>query len=141
MISVDSSFILQIVNFLFLVWVLNMVLYKPIRNIVLKRKEKVDGLEQSIETFGRGSKKKDAAFLSGVKAARIKGMQEKDLLLAAGEDEEKRIILKINQNARDEMGALRDKIAKDAEGVRQALENEVDGFADTIARKILGRTV
>ncbi len=68
-------------------------------------------------------------------------MQEKDLLLAAGADEEKRIILKINQNARDEMGALRDKIAKDAESVRQALENEVDGFADTIARKILGRTV
>jgi len=141
MISVDSSFILQIVNFLFLVWVLYMVLYKPIRNIVLKRKEKVDGLEQSREKLGRGSKKKGAAFLSGVKAARLKGMQEKDLLLAAGEEEEKRSILKINQNARDEMGALRDKIAKDAKSVRQALENEVDGFADTIARKILGRTV
>ncbi len=141
MISVDYSFILQIVNFLFLIWILNMVLYKPIRNIIGKRKEKVDGLEQSIETFAKGAKEKDEAFLSGVKEARLKGMNEKDLLLAAGADEEKRIIQKINQKARDEIGALRDKIAKDAENIRQSLENEVDSFADTIARKILGRTV
>ncbi len=68
-------------------------------------------------------------------------MHERDLLLDAGADEEKRIIQKINQKARDEIGALRDKIAKDAENIRQSLENEVDSFADTIARKILGRTV
>jgi F-type H+-transporting ATPase subunit b len=141
MISVDYSFILQIVNFLFLIWILNMVLYKPIRNIIGKRKEKVDGLEQSIETFAKGAKEKDEAFLSGVKEARLKGMHEKDLLLAAGADEEKRIIQKINQKARDEIGALRDKIAKDAENIRQSLENEVDSFADIIARKILGRAV
>lgn len=141
MISVDGSFILQIVNFLFLIWVLNRVLYKPIRGMILKRQEKVDGLTQGIETLSSNAKEKDAAFMSGVKAARMKGVQEKELLLTAAAEEEKRIIQKINQKARDELAALRDKIGTDADRIRQSLEAEVDSFADSIVRKILGRAV
>lgn len=140
MISVDGSFILQIVNFLFLIWVLNLVLYKPIRKMILKRKEKLDGLTQNIEALESGAKEKDEAFLSGVKEARIKGMQEKEMLLSTAADEEKRIIQKINQKARDELNSLRDKVGKDTASIRQSLEKEVDSFADSIVRKILGRT-
>jgi F-type H+-transporting ATPase subunit b len=45
MVSVDGSIVVQIVNFLVLIWILNMVLYKPIRKILLDRKEKMTGLQ------------------------------------------------------------------------------------------------
>ena len=34
----DASVIIQIINFLFLIWVLNLIIYKPIRNIFIQRK-------------------------------------------------------------------------------------------------------
>ena len=45
MIKIDASVVLQIVNFVFLIVVLNVVLFKPVRKILRQRKEKVDGLE------------------------------------------------------------------------------------------------
>ena len=49
MVSVDGSIVVQIVNFLLLIWILNMVLYKPIRKILLERKEKIAGLQGVID--------------------------------------------------------------------------------------------
>jgi len=51
MIKVDMSFIIQIINFLFLIWALNVVLYRPIRGILARRYEKVSGLERRVLIF------------------------------------------------------------------------------------------
>jgi len=139
MIKVDVSVFIQIVNFLFLIWALNLVLYKPIRKVLLKRKEKVEGLEQSIENFNINAQEKEDAFALGIKDARSKGQIEKELLLSDAQNEEKQLLEKINKKAQDDLAQMRDKIAKEAESVRSSLHNEVDAFASAIGQKILGR--
>lgn len=141
MVSVDGSVFIQIVNFLFLIWVLNIVLYRPIRNVLLQRKEKVDGLAQKIDTLAGDAKEKDAAFASGIREARAKGLKAKEALLGEAAEEEKRIIGEINAKAQADLATVRGKIAADAEAVRAELEKEVDTFADAIGQKILGRAV
>ena len=139
MIKVDVSVFIQIVNFLFLIWALNLVLYKPIRKVLLKRKEKVEGLEQSIENFNISAQEKEDAFALGIKDARSKGQIEKEILLSAAQNEEKQLLEKINKKAQDDLAQMRDKIAKEAEKVSISLHNEVDAFANAIGQKILGR--
>lgn len=139
MIKVDVSVFIQIVNFLFLIWALNLVLYKPIRKVLLERKEKVEGLEQSIENLNINAQEKEDAFTSGIKDARSKGQIEKELLLSAAQNEEKQLLEKINKKAQDDLAQMRDKIATEAENVRISLQNEVDVFANAIGQKILGR--
>ncbi len=139
MIKVDVSVFIQIVNFLFLIWALNIILYKPIRKVLLERKERIGGLEQSIENFNVNAQKKEDAFASGIKDARSKGQIEKELLLSAAQNEEKQLLEKINKKAQDDLSQMRDKIAKEAESVRGSLQNEVDVFANAISQKILGR--
>ncbi|MFO7665209.1 MAG: ATP synthase F0 subunit B [Desulfobacterales bacterium] len=139
MIKVDVSVFIQIVNFLFLIWALNLILYKPIRKILLERKEKVEGLEQSIENLNINAQKKEDAFASGIKDARSKGQIEKELMLSAALNDEKQLLEKINKKAQDDLSQMRDKIAEEAENVRGSLKNEVDAFANAIGQKILGR--
>lgn len=139
MIKVDVSVFIQIVNFLFLIWALNFVLYKPIRKVLLKRKEKIEGLEQSIENFNINAQEKEDAFALGIKDARSKGQIEKELLLSAAQNEEKQLLEKINKKAQDDLSQMRDNIAREAENVRISLHNEVDAFANAIGQKILGR--
>ncbi|MBI5589861.1 MAG: ATPase [Deltaproteobacteria bacterium] len=141
MINVDGSVFIQIANFIFLIWVMNMILYKPIRKVLLQRKEKVLGLEGSIADFNTQAQEKENAFASGIKEARSNGLKEKQALIQSGSDEEKIIVENINKKAQAELAKSREKIAKDAESVRVSLQKELDTFVNAIGQKILGRAV
>jgi len=141
MVNVDVSLFIQIVNFIVLIWVLNLVLYKPIRKILIQRKEKVLALQQGAETSLEEARAREAAFDQGIKAARAKGLKEKDSFLQEAGEEEKRIVGEINAKAQAELAAVREKISRDAEAVRATLQGEVEGFAKAIGQKILGRAI
>ena len=137
----DVSLLVQIVNFLLIIWILNVILYKPIRKILIKRKEKIESLEENIKTLNNDSKEKDDAFTSGVREARAKGLNEKESLIQAANDEEREIIEEINKKAQADLLEVHEKIAKDTENVRKSLQKEIDNFANAIGEKILGRAV
>jgi len=139
MVSIDGSLIIQIVNFIFLIWILNVVLYKPIRKVLIQRKEKIAGLEQKIDMAGKDIKEKDDAFSLGIKEAKAKGLNEKGVLLQEAADEEREIIEKINKKAQANLAEMRAKIAKDVESTSELLRQELDSFANAIWQKILGR--
>ncbi len=137
----DSSIVIQIINFLFIIWALNLLLYKPIRKILIQRKEKINGLELAIETSAKDTQEKDEAFAAGIKEARARGLKQKETLLQQAADEEKAIIAGINQKAQAELAEIRQKVKKDAEIARESLRKEINSFANQICQKILGRAV
>jgi len=141
MVSVDSSLYIQIVNFIFLIWALNAILYKPIRNILLQRKGVITGLEQGIETAEGDASEKGEAFSTGIKSARADGLEKKKAMLEEAAQEEKAIIEKINSKAQAELADVKAKIAAEAETTREALQAELDTFANAIGQKILGRAI
>jgi F-type H+-transporting ATPase subunit b len=141
MISVDYSVFLQIINFLLLIWLLNTIVYKPIRKILIQRKEKISGLELDIEKSSSDAKMKDDQFGAGIREAREKGLQEKQALIQVASEEEKAMIGKINQKAQQDLAQIKEKVKKDAESVRAALQKEVGVYAESICQKILGRAV
>ena len=139
MVSVDGSLLIQIINFLFLLFVLNRVLFKPIRKILLERKEKVFGLEQGIESLSTQAKDQDQAYKDGLKGARTEGLKKKEVFVEQASQEEKEIIDRINQKAQSNLAEIRAQVAEETEKARTALEKEVGMFAKSIGEKILGR--
>jgi F-type H+-transporting ATPase subunit b len=137
----DWSVGIQIINFLLIIWILNLILYRPIRNILRQRKEKIERLELSIATYNEDAREKDEAFALGIKEARAKGLKEKEALLQAGAEEEKKIIEQVSQKAQAELAGMREKIAREAQTVKASLQEKVDEFADDICKKILGRAI
>ena len=139
MVEINRSILIQIANFLFLIFVLNLVLYKPIRRVLQQRKTKIDSLETRIRSTGEESDERKRAFSDGIKKARMEGQQKKETLMQAAMDEEKAIIAQINAKAQEDLAAVKEKINRDIDAVKASLEKEVDGFADSITQKILGR--
>ena len=137
----DWTVSIQIINFLLILWILNRILFRPIRNILRQRKEKIDGLELSIQTYNNDAEEKDAAFAAGIKEARAKGLSEKEALLQDAAEEEKKIIAKVNEKAQAELADIRQKVSQEAQTAKAALLTKVQEFADDICQKILGRTV
>lgn len=137
----DWTVAIQIVNFLLILWILNRMLYRPIRNILRQRKEKMDGLELSIQTYNDDAEEKDKAFAAGIKEARANGLKEKEAMLQDAAEEEKKIIARVNEKAQAELADIRQKISQEAQTAKSALQTRVAEFADDICQKILGRTV
>ena len=141
MVSVDSSLLIQIVNFLFLIWALNVILYKPIRNILLKRKVFVSDLEEGIKTADGDAQEKEQAFSEGIRAARTDGVEKKKAMLEEAAQEEMAIVEKINSKAQADLAEVKAKIVEEANSVRESLQAELDTFASAIGQKILGRAI
>jgi F-type H+-transporting ATPase subunit b len=141
MVEVNFSIVYQLINFLILIWILNLILYKPIRKILNQRKEKVSGLEQNIAALDQEAKQQDNAYDQGIRAARSKAKKEKEVMMEAAGAEEKAILAKINAKAQADLAEVKNKIAKDVEQVGSALQNQVNDFAADITQKILGRAV
>ena len=141
MINIDVSLVYQLINFIALIFILNLLLYRPIRKVLIQRKERISGLEDNITSLGEEAQAQDEAFKVGMRDARAKGLKEKDALIQEATAEEKEILDKINAKAQAELAEVKAKIAQDVEGVRSSLAQEIDGFAQAIGQKILGRTI
>lgn len=140
MISIDWTLFIQIGNFIILIFILNAVLYRPIRDILQQRKDKIDGFESDIDRLNKQAQEKDKSFLEGIKDARAKGLAEKEKIVQMASQEEKQIIARINEKVQAELAAVKERIAKDAENIRLTLLNNIDIYASQISQKILGRT-
>jgi F-type H+-transporting ATPase subunit b len=101
----------------------------------------MDGLELSIQAYNDDAEEKDKAFAAGIKEARVKGLNEKEILLQDAAEEEKEVIAKVNEKAQSELADIRQKISHEAQTAKAALQTKVTEFADDICQKILGRTV
>jgi F-type H+-transporting ATPase subunit b len=137
----DWSVGIQIVNYLFLIFVLNILLFRPIRKILRERQEKTKGMELAIESASKGVEEKESAFAKAIKDARAKGLKEKEMREQQGQQEERRLIEAINAKAQAELEEIRRKIGAEAEAARKSLQSEIGSFAGEITKKILGRAV
>ena len=142
MISVDPIAVgINIISFLILVGILNLVLYRPIRQVLKTRKEKISGSGQEIGDSLRRAEEKGLAYETGLREARGRGVQEKELLVKAAAEEEKNILGQIAAKNQEYLAQTEARISKETAAVTATLLEEVDAFAEIICRKILGRTV
>lgn len=139
MVSVDGSLFIQIINFLFLLYVLNRVLFRPVRKMLLDRRAKVEGLQQGVEGLSSEAVLKDKEYAEGLKGARTEGLKQKDLFVEEASQEEKEIIERINKKAQANLAEIRDQVATETRKAQSALEQEIGTFARAIGEKILGR--
>ncbi len=141
MIKLDGSIIIQMINFLILVWALNYVAYRPIRGMLAKRKEKVQGLESGISQFESDAREKASAIEAGIKDAREKGIKMKDAMAEKARQEEQAMLERINEQARKDLEEIRARVSRETEEVRVSLQSQIEFYANEISKKMIGRAV
>jgi F-type H+-transporting ATPase subunit b len=127
------------VNFLVLLFLLNLVLYRPIRNVILERKAKIGTLSSGVENASAGLEKQKDDYKEGLKQARGEGLKQKEVFIEEASAQEKEIITRINQKAQANFAQIKAQVADETEQARKALEAEVEVYAKAIGEKILGR--
>jgi F-type H+-transporting ATPase subunit b len=135
MIMPDYTLFLQLANFLFLLFILNIILYRPIRQILGKRKAEVDGLQNSVSELEGKANRFAGELEEGMAKARKSGYQEKESLKHQG------VLKEAAAASGERTGQARAAMEKKLAEARGALETELSLFSKELAEKILGRSV
>ncbi|HKL01899.1 MAG TPA: ATP synthase F0 subunit B [Desulfotignum sp.] len=135
----DISLVYQMINFLILLFVLNLVLYKPIRKVILERKAKMQDLSNGVEKASADLASQEESYKNGLRQARSEGLKKKEAFVEEASKQEREIIEQINKKAQANLAQIKQQVTDETEKARKALEGEVDTFARAIGEKILGR--
>ncbi|MBI4774862.1 MAG: ATP synthase F0 subunit B [Deltaproteobacteria bacterium] len=141
MVDIDKSLLLQMVNFLFLLWILNIILYRPIRRILAERKQRVDGFLLDIKRLGQQIEEQKNEIADLTNLARKKGFEEKEALKQEGHKEQERLLDEINAQMEAKISDVKAHIAADITAARKTLQSQIHFFARELVTKILGRQI
>jgi len=139
MITTDITLLIQVVNMIVLMFLLNGVLYKPIRKIIQERSEKLRGMQGEISDFEKNANLRQEEV--DAKMAKASGKAKRALdsaradAQAAGDEKLSAIKAEAESGKESKLAEIRSQI----EDARTSLQSNLDGFASEMASKILGR--
>jgi len=118
-INLDITFIIQIVNFLLLMLLLNIFLYRPIRKILAERAAEIAGGHAKAAEVDRDVQDKMTQYEDRLREAKIKASEERGILKKAALAEETSILDKARKEATDSVNALKGQVANEAAEARE----------------------
>jgi F-type H+-transporting ATPase subunit b len=139
MIDIDWTLFAQIINFLLLVFLLNVVLFRPIRNALRERQAKLLAQEAEINLLTDQGRSLEDEILEELAAARRAGAGARETLKQEGAQAEATLLDEVKRQVELEWATVEKKIKADMAKARASLKTQTQSFAQLLATKILGR--
>ena len=141
MVTTDITLFIQIVNMVVLMFLLSGVLYKPIKNILRERSEKIKGMQENILKFEKNAKQRQEEVDAKMSLASGKAKAALDSARASAQAEGDAKIAKIRAEVDAAKEARLTELRAQIDSARTSLQGDLDGFAAEMAGKILGRSL
>ena len=139
MIDIDWTLYAQIINFLLLVFLLNVVLFRPIRNALKERQAKLLAQEAAINVLMDQGRSLEDEIKEELAAARRAGAGARETLKQEGAQAEVTLLEEVKRQVEVEWATVEKKIKADMAKARASLKTQAQSFAQLLATKILGR--
>ena len=139
--DINISAIIQCLNFFFLIWAMNMVIYRPIRKILRKRAEVVAQLGSDITTDLDSAAIDQAAIRDGQLQVRQEGLRLREEKKLSARKEELEQLRAAGQESDKYLETWREKMQAELVIAKQGLEGQIQVFAKDLAGKILQRNL
>jgi F-type H+-transporting ATPase subunit b len=141
MISIDLAFVIQAINFLVLMLLLNLILYKPVRKLMTDRDAEVCGARERIAAVDREVEHKMALYEQKLREVKVRAGDEKNIVIKEARTREAEVTEKARQEAQEHIATIRKKVAVEAEASRQFLREQAQVLSVEICEKVLGRSL
>ncbi len=141
MVSMDITLFLQIGNAFILMFLLNGIIYKPILKILKERKEKLQGMRDDVVKYEDNASRRQEEVDKKMHKASLQAKSAIDNARAGAKaaGEEKLAAIKAEADA-DKDKQLAD-VKSQVAAAKKDLEAGIEGFANAMAGKILGRSL
>lgn len=137
----DFTLVVQMVIFLAMVFILNLLLYKPILSIIDRRKKQLEESENEIKLFNESVENKAAEYEEKLKQAKLRASEQKKEIIQEGVNQAKNIVDAVRNEIPVIAREFQQKMDKEIDKANAVLNGRYKDLSLEIARKILGRPV
>ena len=141
MVSLDYSLGIQIVNFLLLIFILNVLLYKPILGMIDKRKKHFEDSDAEIKRLKETVEQKMAAYEEKLRQAKTAAVEQKNEIVRQGADEAKAIVDAVRAEIPGMMEQFQTRMDGEIGAAKKILADHSQQLSVQIAEKVLGRSL
>jgi F-type H+-transporting ATPase subunit b len=141
MLQINATFFIQVANFLVLLFLLNILLYRPIRRILARRNQETETLQSTIEELQSRAGQTEAGIEESKVEARKDGFAQKEKMRGDGLEEQKGILQEAGSSVEAKMDAAKKDIEASVAKAKKELQEQIAAFSRELAQKILGRSV
>jgi F-type H+-transporting ATPase subunit b len=141
MVSLDYTTLVQIANFVLLMFILNTLLYKPILGVIEKRKEQMDKSDGEVKRLRQEVEQKLAEYEEKVRLAKLEAMEQRNALVKEGADLAKSTIEAVRSEIPMLMEQFNAKMGREVDAARAILRSQSRKISLEIAEKVLGRSI
>mgnify|MGYP000924445547 FL=1 len=140
-IGLDYTFWIQMINFLALIFILNLLLYKPILGIIERRNKQLEASEAEVGRLNETVEQKMAAYEEKLRQAKAGALLKKQEIAKEGADQAKSIIDAVRGEIPALVEKFQNKMNLEVSQARQILSDQSRRISVEIAEKVLGRSV
>jgi len=133
MVELNSMIIAQIIAFLFLLFLLNIILYKPILSTMGKRREDIESKLSQAEKITENAEEKKAEYEKILRNARAEGKKLYNNLIQEAISKRDKLLYETNERLKTEIHDFNKRV----EEVKRRELEQGENLSNVIADKIL----
>lgn len=137
MLDLDITFFIQFVNFCITLVVLNIVLIRPIREIIKKRNDRLASYMADAEKFNESAEGKLKNYTAALDEARAAGVQERNKFREEAMAKEKDVLSEVSSEVASKLADERKTIESEVKSTMDSLKGKVGDLAGRMVQKVL----
>ncbi len=138
MISIDITLVFQVVNFLITLFILNVLIIRPIREVLARRRAYNAALAGDAGSMKDIAARKLESYEARLVQARAQMASSRDAAKKAGEREAQKHLEAVGAEARTIRQNATERMREESAAARRELEGRVAAYAESAIDKVLG---
>lgn len=134
----NATFIFSLVSFLVFMWIMNIILYEPIANIVAQRKKYLDDNAQITSKNNEEVKSINAAREQKLEEARIKLRDKVSLAINEAKELQAQKVSERREYYQNQTINLTNTLQEEKKSLQNEFDRNADELSDAIVQKIIG---
>lgn len=139
MIEINLTIVIQVVQFLLLLFVLNRFLFKPTIDLLGEREKKIAKWEEGAKNCHESVQARLQSYENQILEAKLKAQEQQELMTEELKKEEDKKLEAASEEALRIVSSTREKLQQEAEVLRLQLRERAEEMSQLVTEKVLGR--
>lgn len=141
MIEINLTIVIQVLQFLILMFILNRLLFKPISQVMAERKAKINAWEEKTQNLQDSARVKLETYENQLREERTQAQERQEQLTKELKKKEEENLRTVSEEAAGLVASAQQALVEETERLRLELRHQAVELSQILAEKVLGRKV
>ena len=139
MIEINLTIVIQVVQFLLLLFILNRFLFRPTISLIEEREQKITTWKEETKNFHESMQERLQSYENQIVEAKVDAQAQQELVTGELKEKEDKKLEEVSEEAMRIVASTREKLQEETELLRGQLREQAEEMSQLVAEKVLGR--